>query len=110
MTSHPRRQLRTHDQRQAHSGAALIWHDGHVLEFDLTWAARRHKLQVADRGFSKHGHQNRSQVQVLVQLRAGVLGEFEQRTQAFPGADVPANIDGRRLPRTDPGNRRRPPG
>jgi len=39
------------------------------------------------------GHQNLSLVQVLVQLGPGILRQFEQRSQFFPRADMPINVD-----------------
>ena len=52
MTSPPHRtapQDRGRDECAADSGATLIRDDGHVLQFDLAGAGRRHELQVTYR-------------------------------------------------------------
>ena len=66
---------------------------GHVLDLGLARPLCLGQLQVAENVVALNGDQNPAGVQVGGELRPGVLGELEQRSQVVSGAGVMLDKD-----------------
>jgi len=67
--------------------------DGDVLDLGFAGHGGRGQLQVPDELVALDGDQDAAGVEIGVELRRGVLGELEQRSQLRPGALVLLDAD-----------------